>query len=87
MSLYSEIAAAGIPHSNHSSDLYIQDTPQSREILAKFPLEKGNATLFINQAPPHKGERWLDVPFAYEPFWDKASQDAARRREIMKDAE
>jgi hypothetical protein len=67
--LYSSIVAAGIPHSSHESDLYIPNTPEARAILARFPLEQSNATSFINQAPPNAGQRWLDVPFAYLPFW------------------
>lgn len=71
MSLYEEIKAAGIPVDNHESDLYFQDTEESRAILAKHRPEDKNATTFINQAEPHKGERWIDVPFAFTPFWEK----------------
>lgn len=71
MSLYDEIKAAGIPFANHESDLYFRDCPEAREILARYPTSKTNAQGFINQAPPHKGERWLDVPFAYLPWWEK----------------
>ncbi len=67
--LYSAIVAAGIPHDSHASDLYIPATPAAREILARFPINAKTATSFINQAPPHVGETWLDVPFAYLPFW------------------
>lgn len=70
MSLYEEIKASGIPFGNHESDLYFRDCPESRAILAKYPLQKGNAERFTNQAHPNKGERWVDVPFAYQPFWD-----------------
>jgi hypothetical protein len=70
MTLYSEIVAAGVPYSNHESDLYVQDSPVSREILSRFPLESRNATRFINQADPHKGELWIDIPFSYMPFWE-----------------
>lgn len=68
--LFAAIQAAGIPYSNHESDLHIPATPEARAILAKFPLEEGNATSFINQAAPHKGEHWLDIPFAFIPFWE-----------------
>jgi hypothetical protein len=85
MGLYHDIKAAGIAFSNHSSDLYFEATPEALAILSRYPLEKGNATRFINQAPPHKGQLWVDVPFAFEPFWDRAAEDAARRRKIMED--
>jgi hypothetical protein len=79
MSLYSELVAAGIPVSNHYSDLYFQASAQSIEILKRFPLERGNATWFWNQAPPHKGEQRVDVPFAFEPFWEEKLAQAKRR--------
>ena len=70
-SLYDEIVAAGIPTSNHESDLYFLDTPEARAILARYPTKEANARRFTSQAPPHKGERWVDVPFAYAPWWRK----------------
>ena len=68
-SLYAELRAAGVPLGSHESDLYFPDTPETREILARYPLQQSNATGFINQAPPNVGEQWIDVPFAYDPFW------------------
>lgn len=70
MNLYEEIKAAGIPYANHESDLYIPATPETRAILARHPDQNKTATTFINQAPPHVGERWLDVPFAFSPWWE-----------------
>lgn len=73
--LYAALVAAGIEISNHESDLYFPVTPESKAILARFPLQKSNAKAFRNEAPPNVGQLWYDVPFAYEPFWE-----AARRR-------
>jgi 2'-5' RNA ligase superfamily len=70
-SLYAELKAAGIEISNHESDLYFPDTPESRAILDRFPMEKRSATRFTNQAPPNVGQRWIDVPFAYVPWWEQ----------------
>lgn len=67
--LYADLTAAGIPTASHESDLYFPDTEQACAILARYPTEQSNARRFTNQAPPHKGERWLDVPFAYLPWW------------------
>jgi hypothetical protein len=64
--LYDALKAAGIEMSNHESDLYFPDTPETRAILSQFPAEKANATFFINQVN-HKP--WIDVPFAYMPWW------------------
>ena len=66
-SLFETIKEAGIPFDSHESDLYLPATPQVREILNRFPLQKGNATSFINQV---EGGQWLDIPFAYLPFWE-----------------
>lgn len=62
-----ELALAGIPIASHESDLYCRDTPESREIIQRHGYR---FTLFRNQRPSHKGELWLDVPFAYLPYWE-----------------
>lgn len=67
-SIYEEVVAAGIPHHNHETDLYIPVNDQTRELLSRYPLNKGNATTFINQV---EGGAWYDVPFAYLPAWEK----------------
>lgn len=66
-SLYEEIVAAGIRFDHHASDLYIPDTERTREILGRYPGEWQNAQAFICQK---SGEPWIDVPFAYTPYWD-----------------
>ena len=69
MSLFTEIVAAGIPYSNHESDLYVLDCPEARRILNRYQEHAKNAQPFANQRPPHQGEAWLDIPFAYDPWW------------------
>lgn len=66
MSLYKELKANGIPIDNHESDLYFKRTDESVAILAKYPLQKSYARSF----PALGGETWVDVPFAYDPFWE-----------------
>ncbi len=68
-SLYEELTEAGVQIANHESDLYFPATEKALAILARHQLENGNAKYFINQAPPNVGERWVDVPFAFQPFW------------------
>lgn len=65
MSLYKDVVRAGIPIDHHESDLYVLDTPQARSLIAKHGL-RGKS--FKSQID---GLRWLDVPFMYEPFWEK----------------
>lgn len=67
-SLFSRIVQAGIPYDSHESDLYLPDTPEVRAILADFPLERGNATRFRSLVD---GTPWLDVPFAFMPYWEE----------------
>jgi hypothetical protein len=71
VSLYEALKAAGIQTGSHESDLYFPASPEALAILNRYPLKKGNATRFTNQAAPNVGERWVDVPFAYDPFWNK----------------
>lgn len=71
MSLYTELKAAGIPIGSHESDLYFKVTPESLSILERHPVKKGNATRFYSQIPEEKGQLWMDVPFSYDPFWER----------------
>jgi hypothetical protein len=68
MTLYQELKEAGIKIDSHESDLYFENTPESRAILEKYPLEKKNSTRFQSSID---GTPWIDVPFAYLPFWEK----------------
>jgi len=64
-SLYKDLVRAGIPTDNHESDLYVLDTPEARETIKKYAYKFTTFTSDID------GKRWIDVPFAYEPFWEK----------------
>jgi hypothetical protein len=50
---------------HHESDLYVLDTPIARLVIRQFGRESTGFKSAID------GKRWLDVPFAYEPFWKK----------------
>jgi hypothetical protein len=67
MSIYAEVKAAGGYIGNHESDLYIEDTAENRTILARYPVEKSNATWFRNQVT---GKSCIDIPFGFMPFWE-----------------
>lgn len=73
VSLYAELKAAGLEMQNHESDLYVLVSETSTAILEKHPLEKKNSSRFISKAD---GLYYYDVPFAYEPFWDKKQKIA-----------
>jgi hypothetical protein len=65
-SLYQELIAAGIPTDSHESDLYVLNTPVARGLIAKHG--KRGVVGFNSKVD---GKRWLDVPFAYDPFWER----------------
>lgn len=79
MTLFEQIKNAGIPYSNHSSDLYVKDCEESRAILNQHPLPKANARTFINQ---QNQERWIDIPFNYMPFWENVNRICAARNKL-----
>lgn len=62
---YAAVVAAGIEVDHHESDLYVLDTPEARELVRTYdkPLQ-----VFTSHVD---GRQWLDVPFAYTPYWEK----------------
>ena len=64
--LYTSVKASGIPIDHHESDLYMPVTPLTRALVAEYEF-KGNVTRFTAST----GGAWFDVPFAYQPWWDK----------------
>ena len=71
-SLYEDVIALGIQHASHESDLYLPCTQEVIELLAKHgkKIDGWNVQRFANQV---EGGTWLDVPFAYKPYWDARS--------------
>lgn len=65
MSLYTDMVELGVPISNHYSDLYVPATPETRALIKKHGR---TAESFINQV---EGGVWLDVPFAFDPYWER----------------
>lgn len=57
------LRAEGIEIDHHESDLYVRDTPRARAILKERDLK-------FKTFRDSNGDPWLDVPFAYEPFWE-----------------
>jgi hypothetical protein len=77
-SAYTAIVRAGIPTDHHESDLYVLDTPEARRILA----EHGRAYSRFISATDRR--YWLDVPFAYAPFWTKKTRVVLHRPGLAK---
>jgi len=74
MTIYEQLKAAGVPTDSHQSDLYAKKTPESEAIIATYE-SRSIVTTFISQIDK---TIWYDIPFAYDPFWDKV--EAASRR-------
>lgn len=60
---YKEAVRMGLPIESHESDLYI---PATAEAIAMVKRSGYYCSTFWHEV---KGGQWLDVPFAYEPFW------------------
>lgn len=72
-SLQQQLLAAGVEIDHHESDLYAKVTPESTRILedAGIVVDGHNASVFTSQID---GERWYDLPFKYDQFWDRVEQ-------------
>ncbi len=65
MTLYEELTSLGIEVEGSASDLYVRDSEQVRQILAKHPDQTRRASTFLSGPGV-----WWDVPFAYDPWWE-----------------
>jgi hypothetical protein len=63
MSLYQEACKAGLQMDSHYSDLYLLRTPTAIRLCQEHAAHWSTFTSQID------GKPWLDVPFAYEPYW------------------
>jgi len=85
-SLYDKLKDAGQTLDHHESDLYVKWTPEAEAIIkAHGGTEAANARPFTYQRNG-KGERWIDVPFAYIPWWDKRTRRASEARRSNDDS-
>ena len=70
-SLYQQLKALGLKEGrgadcgidHHESDLYVLSTPETRAFVKASGLAHSS---FRNNID---GRTWIDVPFAYDPFW------------------
>jgi hypothetical protein len=61
---YKALLKAGCEMDSHESDLYVRATPEAVAIVK----ESGwRYETFTSQTD---GQQWLDLAFAYEPFWE-----------------
>jgi hypothetical protein len=67
LELFEQIKARKIPFANHASDLYVMVTDESRKLIEDYEF-KCNVRTFVSNIDK---KLWFDVPFAYQPFWDR----------------
>jgi hypothetical protein len=65
MNPYKAITAAGIPTDSHESDLYALATPEALAIV------RASGWSFSFFRSNIDGRTWIDLPFAYSPWWEK----------------
>ena len=65
--IYQILEAMGVPLNSHESDLYAKRCPESTELLKTYQF-RGNVTTFRSNID---GTLWYDIPFAFDPFWEK----------------
>jgi len=71
--LYRDLKTAGVELDKHESDLYALDTPDARRIIAQHGHE---LQPFQSNADRRQ---WLELPFQYDPFWDKVEERSRRK--------
>jgi hypothetical protein len=68
--IYQQMVEAGVETSNHESDLYVPVNPVTTKLINEYKY-KGNVKTFLNQITK---THWYDIPFAYDPFWEKTDR-------------
>jgi hypothetical protein len=63
-SIYEQLKSADVKLDNHFSDLYVERTGASKEILEGYEY-RDSVTEFTSD----DGTIWYDVPFCFDPFW------------------
>jgi hypothetical protein len=67
MTLYTKALAYGLQIDNWQSDLYIKYSPKAKSIIEQFATKEEMANL--RQFVGTDKEIWLEIPFAYDPYW------------------
>jgi hypothetical protein len=62
---YKALREAGCTLDSHESDLYVRATPQALAIV------KASGWTYETFRSQVDDQLWLDIAFAYEPFWER----------------
>ena len=93
--IHEEAKKLGVEIDHHESDLYIPVTPETQALVARYK-SKCNVTKFMEMTLPDKRpcicghvsnkrtpiRQWFDIPFAYQPFWDKVEAATRPKMEV-----
>lgn len=66
-SIFEMVKEKGIEFDNHESDLYIPKNEVTESLISVYDFKETVKT-FRSQKD---GKTWYDIPFAYDPFWEK----------------
>ena len=75
--LWEHIKTHGIEHGCHASDLYIPVNDETRALIKAYDF-KCNVTMFVSNTDK---KLWYDIPFAYQPFWERVDRIVAGTRD------
>jgi hypothetical protein len=66
ISIYQQFNQAGAEIHSYNSDMYVFDTKENREILSQH----SEIQTFSSFRDNVTGKRMIDIPFAFDPWWD-----------------
>jgi len=80
-SIYERLISAGCVVEGRESDLHTPATPEALRLIREFRHDgTGDLRLAHNVYVSRiDGSRWVEVPFAYDPFWIEADRKAKDR--------
>lgn len=68
--IYEEMKKADVPIRSWQSDLYAKVCDESVAIVNEYQF-KENVKMFLGE---DDNEMWFDIPFAYQPYWDRLAK-------------
>ena len=72
MTLYQELVIAGCEIDKHESDLYVKECEKAMSIILRHFFCAGSTMKMpIKFVSNIDGGVWWDIPFAYDPFWNR----------------
>ena len=78
MSIYYRLKQTGCKLDHHESDLYAEVTEETQKIIDGYN-HKSSVKKFHSQID---GKLWFDIPFAFDPFWEKVEKISKLREGI-----